>query len=147
MKYSVLVALVAVSLIASGCSKTSQSPDSSATQTTPINSSPATETNKTSTKTPSTSPATPSTSPAPSTKSGSYTMAQVKEANSKTKCWTVVNGNVYDLTSYISKHPGGIAQISSICGKDGTTAFTKQHGGKSKPEQTLASLKIGVLAP
>ncbi len=140
MKYSVLVALVAVSLIAAGYSKTSQTPDSSATQATPANNSSTAETTKTSTKT-------SSTSPAPSTKSGSYTMAQVKEANLKTKCWTVVNGNVYDLTSYISKHPGGAAQISSICGKDGTTAFTNQHGGKSKPEQTLTSLKIGVLAP
>lgn len=72
-------------------------------------------------------------------------MAEVTEANSASKCWTVVNGKVYDLTSFINKHPGGAQRILQLCGKDGTSAFENQHGGQPRPEQELAGLEIGPL--
>lgn len=80
----------------------------------------------------------------PSTPSG-YTMAEVSVHNTVNSCWSVVDGNVYDLTSYISRHPGGEKNILRICGKDGSSAFEGQHGGESKPEKILASYKIGPL--
>ena len=86
--------------------------------------------------------------PVPQTKTDpqtSYTMAQIQAANSAQKCWTVVSGNVYDLTSFISLHPGGDKNILKICGKDGTSAFQKQHGGDTKPWEVLKGLQIGVL--
>jgi cytochrome b involved in lipid metabolism len=61
-------------------------------------------------------------------------------------CYSVVNGSVYDLTNWITKHPGGQQAIKGLCGKDGTAAFTGKHGGQQKPETMLASFKIGVLA-
>jgi cytochrome b involved in lipid metabolism len=73
-------------------------------------------------------------------------MAQVAAANGASKCWTVINGNVYDLTTWINQHPGGPEHILSICGKDGTSAFEAQHGGQSQPASILASFKIGTLA-
>ncbi len=77
---------------------------------------------------------------------GTYTMADVAAHSGKTSCWTTIEGSVYDLTSWISRHPGGETAILSICGKDGTKAFEGQHSGQTKPEQMLASFKIGVLA-
>jgi cytochrome b involved in lipid metabolism len=74
-----------------------------------------------------------------------YTMAEVSSHNSATSCWTVISEAVYDLTSFTDKHPGGDKGILSLCGKDGTKAFLGQHGGQSKPEQTLSSFKIGYL--
>lgn len=74
-----------------------------------------------------------------------YSMTDVSAANSEQKCWTAVNGKVYDLTSFINKHPGGKANILKICGKDGTAAFGAQHSGQKRPESELASLQIGVL--
>ncbi|MFA6256899.1 MAG: cytochrome b5-like heme/steroid binding domain-containing protein [Candidatus Paceibacterota bacterium] len=62
-----------------------------------------------------------------------------------TSCWTIVRGNVYDLTGWIVKHPGGEQAILGLCGKDGTTAFENQHGGMEKQEQILATFKIGIL--
>ncbi len=72
-------------------------------------------------------------------------VAEVQKHNTKDDCWSVVNGNVYDLTSYVSKHKGGAAVITAICGKDGTKAFSGQHAGASKPNADLSSLLIGPL--
>lgn len=73
-------------------------------------------------------------------------MAQVAMHASAASCWSVIRGNVYDLTSWITKHPGGQAAILQLCGKDGTAAFVGQHGGSPQQESVLATFKIGVLA-
>lgn len=74
-----------------------------------------------------------------------YTLADVSTHRTKASCWTTVRGKVYDLTPWISKHPGGAAAILSLCGKDGTSGFEAQHGGQSRPENELAGFEIGVL--
>jgi cytochrome b involved in lipid metabolism len=80
------------------------------------------------------------------TSSGGITVAEVLKHNTATDCWSVVNGNVYDLTSYVSQHKGGEAVIKAICGKDGTKSFSGQHAGASKPNADLSSLLVGALA-
>lgn len=75
-----------------------------------------------------------------------FTLADVQIHNSKTSCYSAINGSVYDLTSWIPKHPGGADKILSICGKDGSSAFTEQHAGEPRPEQMLATFKIGTYA-
>jgi cytochrome b involved in lipid metabolism len=74
-----------------------------------------------------------------------YTVSTVATHNSETSCWSIINGNVYDLTSFVGDHPGGERNILKICGKDGTSAFMGQHGGDSKPEKTLAGFLLGPL--
>lgn len=76
----------------------------------------------------------------------SYTLAEVARHADRSSCWTVVRGEVYDVTNFIDKHPGGPERVLALCGKDGTEAFTQQHGGKTRPEAMLASLKIGTVA-
>ncbi len=78
--------------------------------------------------------------------SSGITMATVAQHNTKTSCYTAINGSVYDVTSWISQHPGGSAAIISLCGKDGTAGFTGQHGGQGRPASELAAYKIGALA-
>lgn len=75
----------------------------------------------------------------------SYSTSEVALRSSAQACWSIVNGVVYDLTTYISKHPGGEKNILRICGVDGTRAFEGQHGGESRPEKILAGYKIGIL--
>ncbi|MCE9628771.1 MAG: cytochrome b5 domain-containing protein [Candidatus Vogelbacteria bacterium] len=74
-----------------------------------------------------------------------YTMVEVEAHASADSCWSVIAGNVYDLTAYIPKHPGGSGKILKICGKDGSSLFEGQHGGESKPEAILENYKIGKL--
>lgn len=85
------------------------------------------------------------TQPVPSTIVTKYTLVQVALHNKSSDCWSVVSGGVYNLTSWISQHPGGASAIISLCGIDGTAGFTAQHGGQGNPAAELASLKIGVL--
>lgn len=75
----------------------------------------------------------------------SFTMDEVKANNTPEKCWTAINGNVYDVTSFEKKHPGGDRNILKLCGMDGSSAFNQVHGGKKLQEDTLATFKIGVL--
>ena len=99
--------------------------------------------------TPSASPTpSPSASPTPSptltTQSPvGFTRSQVEANNTSTKCWSIINDNVYDLTKWIKSHPGGQSAITFICGKDGTDAFLAQHRGQSSPFSRLASFYIG----
>jgi cytochrome b involved in lipid metabolism len=73
-------------------------------------------------------------------------VAEVLNHNTAADCWSVVSGNVYDLTSYVSTHVGGEAVIKAICGKDGTKAFSGQHAGASEANADLSSLMVGPLA-
>lgn len=75
-----------------------------------------------------------------------YTMAEVATHASAQSCWTVIAGSVYDLTTWIARHPGGSRAILSICGTDGTAAFTRQHGSSANAQATLASFRIGAVA-
>ncbi len=79
------------------------------------------------------------------TTASAYTMAKVKENNSATSCWSVINGKVYDLTKWINSHPGGSSAIKGLCGIDGTSSFTAQHRGQGSPASTLAGYLLGPL--
>lgn len=122
----IFAALAAVVLLAAGCSSQSRTQNAASQETQSSGSSQPAESQNSKT-------------------AGSYTMTEVQSANSPSKCWTAVNGKVYDLTPFVNKHPGGVANIIKLCGTDGTAAFAKQHGGQPKPEQELASLQIGIL--
>lgn len=58
-------------------------------------------------------------------------------------CWSIVNGNVYNLTTYVQSHPGGAGVIKNICGRDGSGAFKNQHGSSSKPNNVLSAFLLG----
>ncbi|MCK9344898.1 MAG: cytochrome b5 domain-containing protein [Candidatus Pacebacteria bacterium] len=61
----------------------------------------------------------------PATKAPTLTKAEVAKHATKSNCWVIIDGNVYDLTPYIVQHPGGQGVIIQECGRDGTTAFTE----------------------
>ena len=73
------------------------------------------------------------------------TVDDVAEHATSDDCWSIINGDIYDLTGWISEHPGGSGPIESICGLDATQVFSNQHGGQSEPESELAGFKIGIL--
>lgn len=74
------------------------------------------------------------------------TLAEVGQHHTHETCWAAINGSVYDLTSWIPKHPGGEQAILSLCGTDGSAKFNRQHGGNSMVLSILAGFKIGTLA-
>ncbi|MEK7509371.1 MAG: cytochrome b5-like heme/steroid binding domain-containing protein [Patescibacteria group bacterium] len=80
-----------------------------------------------------------------SVQAGAITAAEVARHSTRASCWSSINGNVYDLTSWIPKHPGGEQAILQLCGTDGSAKFNKQHGGAAKQAAVLTGFKIGVL--
>jgi hypothetical protein len=93
--------------------------------------------------------ATPTASPTPTaevTTQAGYTMAKVKENNSAASCWSVINGNVYNLTQWINSHPGGQSVIRGLCGVDGTSSFNGKHRGDGGPASILTGYLLGPLA-
>ncbi len=74
-----------------------------------------------------------------------YSMNDVAAHASSEDCWSVVNNNVYDLTDWISEHPGGAGDIERMCGIDATDDFLGEHDGQRQPERELANFKLGEL--
>lgn len=75
------------------------------------------------------------------------TLTEVAEHATPLDCWAAINGNVYDLTSWIDRHPGGPEVVIAMCGTDATEAFAAAHEGESEPEERLTALRIGPLLP
>jgi predicted heme/steroid binding protein len=56
-----------------------------------------------------------------------YTLDEVAKHNTKGDCWVVVNGQVLNVTSFLSQHPGGELAILTFAGKDATEEFNMIH--------------------
>lgn len=72
-----------------------------------------------------------------------YTLAQVQQHRTAADCWTLVDGGVYNVTGFITRHDGGRSVIESMCGIDATAAFLGEHGGNAKATSTLSVFRIG----
>jgi len=77
--------------------------------------------------------------------SGAITAADVATHGTASDCWSSVDGNVYDLTSWIDVHPGGPDVIVAMCGSDGTAMFNSVHQGQGGPQQALDGMLVGPL--
>lgn len=84
-----------------------------------------------------------------------YTLSEVAQHASRNDCWAIISGDVYDLTKFINRHPGG-DEILWACGTDATTLFNSrqtqdgQSVGSGTPHsqaavEQLAKLKIGTV--
>ncbi|GMY11812.1 cytochrome b5 [Fagus crenata] len=63
-----------------------------------------------------------------------YTMQEASEHNTKDDCWVVIDGKVYDVTSYLDEHPGGDDVVLVATGKDATDDFEDAGHSKSAKE-------------
>lgn len=50
-------------------------------------------------------------------------MAEVKKHSTASDCWMVIHGGVYDVQSYLQKHPGGAQIMLKYAGMDATLPF------------------------
>lgn len=92
-----------------------------------------------------TASASASSTPTASDSSGSLTMPEVKKHTSASSCWSVVDGEVFDLTKWINRHPGGAQRILDMCGQDGSAAYHSQHGKSGRAAQILNGYSLGNL--
>ena len=81
--------------------------------------------------------------PEPEPVESKYSMANIAKNDSTSSCWAAISGKAYDLTAWISRHPGGAGAIVSICGTDATSVFQGKHGGQSGPTSSLSAYLLG----
>lgn len=74
-----------------------------------------------------------------------FSMAEVSLHNTPEDCYAAIRGEIYNVTAWITAHPGGEKAILGLCGKDGTSAFEQKHAGQPGPEEALKGFKIGEL--
>lgn len=78
-----------------------------------------------------------------------FSMDEVAKHATGDDCWLVIDGGVYNVTSFVPRHPGE-EKIHLGCGKDATDLFNSKAGKgishSSTALKTRESLKIGILA-
>merc|ERR1711920_62307 len=79
-----------------------------------------------------------------------YTKEEVAKHTSKTDCWVILDGNVLNVTNFLSQHPGGELAILTFAGKDATGEFDMIHPpdviGKYAPDAIIGRVGTGPVA-
>lgn len=74
---------------------------------------------------------------------GEITNEELQKHKTKYDCWVVFQGAVYDMTPYLTRHPGGVDCITTCAGGDMTEAYMDRHPYLNP--QIIEGLKIGYL--
>jgi len=74
-----------------------------------------------------------------------YTLEDLGKCNHKDACWIVIDGKVYDVTSYLQDHPGGEEVLLDVAGGDATEPF-HDIGHSKDAKQILAKYEKGLYA-
>ncbi len=70
-----------------------------------------------------------------------YSLEEIAQHSSESSCWQAINGKVYDVTPFISFHPGG-RLILNGCGKDSTVLFETRPTNLKTPHPESATEKL-----
>lgn len=84
----------------------------------------------------------------PQPSSTMITITEVAKHNSASDCWIIINNSAYNVTSYLTRHPGGSETIIPTCGTDATVAYDAIKGGRghsTAADADLSPLFIGVV--
>jgi cytochrome b involved in lipid metabolism len=73
-----------------------------------------------------------------------FSLAEVRRHYSRTDCWTIYRKKVYDITRFLSQHPGGEALLA-VGGKDCRVMAQAQHSWVDV-ERVLREFYIGELS-
>lgn len=62
-----------------------------------------------------------------------FTVEEVARHASEDDLWIVIDGNVLDVSSFVSQHPGGSVLLDGAGGEDMATVFARFHHPSSVP--------------
>ena len=77
-------------------------------------------------------------------KKKAFTLAEIKKHNKKGDAWTLIENKVYNITSWIPKHPGGEIIMQAV-GKDATQLFNSRGHPSYVKKTILPKYYIGTL--
>jgi len=70
-----------------------------------------------------------------------FTLEECAKHDKDDDCWLVYKGEVFDVTKYLDKHPGGAESITMLAGTDCTDEFDSIHSQKAR--DIFMEYKIG----
>jgi cytochrome b involved in lipid metabolism len=73
-----------------------------------------------------------------------FTLEQVQEHTTEDDCWIILHGKVYDATTWLKKHPGGVTSILGNAGKDSSKSFDVIHSDEAR--DMLPKYLVGILS-
>lgn len=68
--------------------------------------------------------------------------SEISQHKKESDCYIVVEKCVFDVTDYMTRHPGGRVAILRHSGKDATTFFDRIGSHTSSARKTLAKLYV-----
>ncbi|QSZ35258.1 hypothetical protein DSL72_008127 [Monilinia vaccinii-corymbosi] len=71
-------------------------------------------------------------------------LSEVQKHNTQSDLWIIIHHNVYDITTYIEDHPGGIESLVEVGGQNSTVAF-EDVGHSEEARETMEKFLIGRL--
>jgi len=74
-----------------------------------------------------------------------WTREDARAHDRASDCWLVIGSGVYDVTTWVERHPGGSTVLEQYAGRDATDAFEAYHGGDARARARLESLRVGDL--
>lgn len=74
-----------------------------------------------------------------------FTWQELAKHNTRKSAWVAVYGKVYDVTEWISRHPGGEDVVLLAAGRDATQVFETYHERYDFAEKVLKKYEIGQL--
>lgn len=74
----------------------------------------------------------------------SYTVEEVQAHNTASDCWIIVESKVFDVTKFLSEHPGGKKVLLKKAGKDASKEFKTFHN-ESIMQRVGLPMQVGVI--
>jgi cytochrome b involved in lipid metabolism len=71
-----------------------------------------------------------------------YRLSEVASHNTKSDSWLVIHNKVYDITKFLTEHPGGEEVLLDVAGTESTDAF-EDVGHSNDARDMLADYHIG----
>lgn len=74
-----------------------------------------------------------------------YKISEIKKHKTSDDCWTVISGDIFDLTEWIKQNPKDKSRLKKMCGIDGSRVFKNQFGNREGYIENFIDFKIGIL--
>jgi L-lactate dehydrogenase (cytochrome) len=72
--------------------------------------------------------------------------SEVRQHANRDSCWVVIEAQVYDVTSFLDKHPGGAETVLKYAGRDASYVTSFPNNSVSSLTQACSSLNRHVFA-
>lgn len=73
--------------------------------------------------------------------------SELAKHNTKCSCWIVIHGTVWDVTDFVSQHPGGATLILKAAGQDATEGYESFHTPELVSETLSPDARKGTIDP